>query len=386
MIRLTGGSVAVIRDGAVCFEKKDIWFDPELDLILPEPSDTTVIMVETIDCTGRFITPGLFDSHIHGCFGIDISGASAEDIVKMSSDLARCGISAFLPTTMTMSEDRIRKALQAVSDACDLLENTKGPHADILGVHLEGPFLRSDKAGVQDKDSLMPLSSGIDLIGSLEKDFPGLIKIIDIAPELEGADGFCRRYAGRYVLSAAHSAADYDTALKFFAEGGSSVTHMLNAMEPCLKRAPGIPGAAYDSKDVFVELICDGFHVEPPVLRMVFELFEGRVVAVSDCMSAAGMPDGKYDLGGAEVEVRGGRTYSGTDGKLAGSVTLVSEAAQRLYGYGIAREKIADALISAPYRRLDLEVPELVPGARANVIIMDEDMRITNVFSNGHLV
>ena len=114
MIRLAGGSVAAIREGAVCFEKRDIWFDPELNLILPEPSDTSGITVETTDCTGRYITPGLFDSHIHGCFGTDISDASSEDIVNMSQQLAACGVSAVLPTTMAMSEADIRQAVQPV--------------------------------------------------------------------------------------------------------------------------------------------------------------------------------------------------------------------------------------------------------------------------------
>lgn len=384
MIRLAGGSVAAIRDGAVCFEKRDVWFDPALNLILPEPSDTSAVTVGTIDCTGRYITPGLFDSHIHGCFGTDISDAAPEDIVKMSYMLARSGVSAFLPTTMTMTEDKIRRALSAVSEACCILDNMTGPHAEIQGVHLEGPFLSPSRAGVQNREALMQPS--VSLIENLEKDYPGLIRIIDIAPELEGSDEFCRELSGRYVLSAAHSAADYDTAMKFFRSGGTSVTHMLNAMEPCLKRAPGIPGAAYDSGDVYVEVICDGYHIEPPVLRMVFELFAGRTVIVSDSMSAAGMPDGKYDLGGAEVEVRDGRTYGAPDGRLAGSVTLVSEAASGLYRSGIPREKILSALINAPYRRLKMKAPELVPGEKANVIIMDEDMRITEVFSCGHRV
>lgn len=384
MIRLAGGSVAAIRDGAVCFEKRDVWFDPELNMILPEPADTAGITVETIDCTGRYITPGFFDSHIHGCFGTDISDASPEDIVKMSRSLAGCGISAFLPTTMTLSEDKIRRALSAVSEASSMLGDMAEPHAEILGVHLEGPFLSPSKAGVQDAGALIPPSAS--LVEDLEKDFPSLIRIIDIAPELEGSEEFCSKLAGRYILSAAHSEADYDTAMKFFRSGGTSVTHMLNAMEPCLKRAPGIPGAAYDSKGVFVEVICDGYHIEPVVLRMVFELFAGRIVVVSDSMSAAGMPDGRYDLGGAEVEVRDGRTYSGPDGRLAGSVTLVSEAAKRLYSFGIAREKIVDALTYAPYKRLNIKAPELVPGEKANVIIMDEDMRMTDVFSYGHKV
>ncbi len=370
MIRLAGGSVAVIRDGAVCFEKKDIWLDPGLNLIIQQPSDLSGIAVETVDCSGKFITPGFFDSHIHGCFGVDISDASAEDIVRMSEELAACGICAFLPTTMTLPEDRIREVLQAVSDAVDLLENMTAPHADIPGVHLEGPFLNPEQAAIH----------------SLEKDYPGLIKIIDIAPELDGADEFCREFAGRYVLSAAHTTADYGTALDFFARGGSSVTHMLNAMEPCLKRAPGIQGAAYDCSDVFVELICDGFHIEPPVLRMLFGLFEGRIVIVSDSMSAAGMPDGKYELGGAEVEVRNGRTYGGSDGRLAGSVTLVTEAAQKLYSYGIKRESILDALIYVPYKRLGMTPPMLLPGERADVNILAEDLRLVKVISGGRVV
>jgi len=380
MICLAGGSVAVIRDGSVCFEKKDIWFDPELNMILPPPSDTSDIKAEIIDCTGKYITPGFFDSHIHGGFGYDISNASAEGIVELSCRLAKCGISAFMPTTMTMPKDRIRKTLQAVSDAIVLLESTTGPHAEILGVHLEGPFLSAEKAGVQDKDHLMLPS--IDLIHSLENDFPGLIRIIDVAPELEGAEEFCRNFADNYVLSAAHSAADYDTAMIFFANGGKSVTHMLNAMEPCLKRAPGIPGAAYDSEGTFVEVICDGIHVEPPVLRMIFDLFGDRVIAVSDCMSAAGMSDGTYELGGTEVTVKDGQAFN-CDGKLAGSVTLLPEVAMRLRSAGISVDKILDAVIYAPYRRLDIETPTFGAGQPADINILDDDLKLVKVFSRG---
>lgn len=380
MICLAGGSVCVIRDGEVCFEKKDIWFDPKLDLILPEPVKGSV---ETVDCTGRYITPGFFDSHIHGCMGVDISDSKPEDIVNMSVYLAANGISAFLPTTMTMSEQGICKALRAVADAVAMLEDSSKPYSRILGVHLEGPFLSKEQAAAQDKECLMTPSAGMDLTDRIEKEFPGLIKIIDIAPELDGTEDFCRRYKDRYVLSAAHSVADYDTAKRFFANGGSSVTHMLNAMEPCLKRSPGIPGAAYESEDVYAELICDGHHISPVVLKMLFGLFEGKAVVVSDAMSAAGMPDGDYCLGGAQIEVRDGRTYSKTDGRLAGSVTLVTEAAQRLYGYGVSREEIIASLTVTPYKRINLPMPELVPGNRADINIFDEDMRLVKVFSGG---
>ena len=383
MICLAGGSVSVIRDGKVCFEKRDIWFDPELDLILPAPINGDV---ETIDCTGKYITPGFFDSHIHGCFGTDVSDCTPEDIVTMSGHLARCGISAFLPTTMTMSEDSIKSALESVSEAAGILGNMTEPHAQILGVHLEGPFLSVEQAAAQNKECLINPLEGIGLIDRLENDFPGLIKIIDIAPELEGTEEFCIRYKDRYVLSAAHSVADYDTAKRFFAIGGTSVTHMLNAMEPCLKRSPGIPGAAYETGDVYAELICDGHHISPVVLKMLFELYGGRSVVVSDAMSAAGMPDGEYDLGGAQVEVRDGRTYSKTDGRMAGSVTLVSEAAGRLYRAGISPEKIIAALTVTPYKRIKLPPPELAAGSRADINILDEDMHLVKVFSGGRKV
>ena len=379
MIRLAGGSVAVIRDGEVRFEKGDLWFDPVLNIILPKP---VIDDAETIDCTGMYITPGFFDSHIHGSFGTDISDCTPEDIVKMSCHLASQGISDFLPTTMTMSEERLRRALKAVLEACGMLEDMPEPHARISGVHLEGPFLSSERAGVQDKLHMMLPSAGIEFIRDLENEFPGLIKIIDIAPELEGAEEFCTEFADKYVLSAAHTAADYKTGMRFFANGGASVTHMLNAMESCHKRAPGMPGAAYDSKEVFAEVICDGEHIEPTVLRMLFELFEGRLIVVSDAMSAAGMPDGEYSLGGLEVKVKEGKAYN-NEGKLAGSVTTVTEAAKRLYGYGIERGKIIEALTVTPYRRLKMTPPELVPGGRADINIFDEDMRLVKAFISG---
>ena len=364
------------------FEKRDLWFDPELNIILPEPVKDDA---ETIDCAGMFITPGFFDSHIHGSFGTDISDSTPEDIVKMSCHLASQGISAFLPTTMTMSEERMRRALKAVLEACGILDDMTEPHARISGVHLEGPFLSGERAGVQDKSHMMLPSAGIEFVRDLENEYPGLIKIIDIAPELEGAEEFCREFADKYVLSAAHTAADYKTAMKFFANGGTSVTHMLNAMESCLKRAPGIPGAAYDSKEVFAEVICDGEHIEPTVLRMLFELFAGRLIVVSDAMSAAGMPDGEYSLGGLEVKVKEGKAYN-NEGKLAGSVTLVTEAAGRLYGYGIERETITEALTVTPYRRLRIAPPELVPGGRADINVFDAEMRPVKVFSCGQEV
>ncbi|MCR5615087.1 MAG: N-acetylglucosamine-6-phosphate deacetylase [Saccharofermentans sp.] len=380
MIHLAGGTLAFLLGGELCLAENDIWFDPGLGICIPEPANTTPLPVDTIDCTGKYITPGLFDSHIHGGFGYDISNAAAEGIVDLSCRLARCGISVFLPTTMTMSGADTRKALKAVSDAISIQEDMTSPYARILGVHLEGPFLSREQAAAQNKEYLILPDNKI--MRDLEEEFPGLIKIVDIAPELPGAEEFCSEFKDKYVLSAAHSEADYETAMKFFAGGGRSVTHILNAMEPCLKRAPGIPGAAYDSEGVFVEVICDGMHVEPPVLRMLFDLYEGRVIAVSDCMSAAGMPEGNYELGGAKVTVRDGKAL-GSNGRLAGSVTLLPEAAMRLKNAGIPADMIIDAMVYAPYRRLNIEPPTLWAGQPADINIFDEDLKLVKVFSRG---
>ena len=295
------------------------------------------------------------DTHIHGAFGEDVSDASADGIVKMARRLPEFGVGAFCPTTMTISEDNIMRCFEAVCSARDKLADEGGKYAKILGVHLEGPFMSPNMAGVQNREyCISPVSAG-RIVDRIEKSFPGMLKIIDIAPELEGAVEFISEYKDRYVISLAHTEADYDTACRAFEAGASSVTHLLNAMNPCGKRDPGILGAVFDNRNIYAEIISDGIHISPPVLRMLFALLpEDRIIVVSDSMRGAGMPDGVYKLADADVTVRNGRTYYGPDGNLAGSVTNMGEEEKRLISFGIDPSMVRRACIENPLSRLNI--------------------------------
>lgn len=342
--------------------------------------------VEDRDMGDLTAVPGYFDSHIHGSFGFDSSDGRAEDIVKLASMLPGFGVSDFLPTLVTLDEDRILKAAGAVAEASDKLGSFEGPHANIAGVRLEGPLLSPGMAGVQNPECLVSADKFSLILEKLENEYPGLVKMIDIAPEIEGAMDLVHRFSDRYVFSLAHSDCDFQKALEFLSSGGKSLTHALNAMRPCLKRDPGPLGAAFDNEDSYVEVICDGIHVDPVVLKMMFRLFDGRIIVISDAVRAAGMPDGYYDLGGISVESRGGRTFFGPSGNLAGSVTSMSQEAERLYSFGIDKETIIRSMTCTPRRRLGIS-KDNDPGAlRRNLNFVDDEMRLMCVISQGRLV
>lgn len=330
--------------------------------------------------------PGFFDSHVHGSFGFDVSDGKAEDIVKMAEKMPSFGVSDFLPTLMTLDEDRILSAAEAVSVAMEKLKSSCGAYASITGLRLEGPCLSSLKAGVQDTGSLVGAAMLDSIISKIDSEFPGLLKMIDIAPEIDGAIELVKKYECRYVFSLAHSDCGYEKATEFFEAGGKCLTHALNAMNPCLKRDPGPLGAAFDRKDSYIEVICDGHHVDQTVLRMLFRLFEGRIAVISDAMRAAGMPDGTYDLGGTRVESRNGRTYFGSSGNLAGSVTNLSQESERLFSFGIPEKSVIRALTKTPKERLNVEERISAADGKCNLNLLDGHLRLKCVISRGRLV
>ena len=296
--------------------------------------------------------PGFVDIHIHGAFGYDVSDGKVEDIVKLAIQLASFETSAFCPTTMMLGPDVIERSFEAVAEASEILQKSGRAYAKILGMRLEGPFLNPGMCGVQDSSKAVLPSVGISFIDRLEKNFPGLLKIVDISPELDGAIDMISGYSDRYVFSLAHSAADYDTACKAFKAGATCVTHALNAMNPMLKRDTGILGAAIDC-GAYVEVIADGKHVHAPYLKLLYsDVMEDRLITISDSMRGCLMPDGIYDLGGTDVEVRDGRTYFGPGGDLAGSVTCPGEEYVFLKSLGIPEERIIKTMRDNPLRHL----------------------------------
>lgn len=343
--------------------------------------DSGLFDVSELEPNVKYVVPGFSDSHIHGISGFDTSDGIKDAVTGMAYELIKHGVSSFCPTTMTISKDKIFKCFEAVNEAAVELSQSSIPHAEILGIHLEGPFLNPDKCGVQDTKACMLPSEGFNLIKSLEEKFPNLLKIIDIAPELNGSEEFISEFKDKYFISAAHTSADYDTAFKAFGLGVKGVTHVLNAMNPFEKRAPGVLGAAIDYEKTYVEAICDGIHLHPSVLKMVFAVIaDDKLVIVSDSMRGASMPDGKYLLGDTVVDVRGGRTYFGAKGDLAGSVTNMAEEVSVLKKCGIDAAKIVKAAAINPLLRIDMK-----PDTRC-INLLDENFNLMATVFDGKIV
>ncbi|HOO49177.1 MAG: N-acetylglucosamine-6-phosphate deacetylase [Saccharofermentanaceae bacterium] len=346
-------------------------------------------LINSIDVSDCFVVPGFIDTHIHGAYNFDCSDASIESISKIASSLPTFGVSAFCPTTMTMSREDIESTFKSTDEA---ITKSKPTDATILGIHLEGPFLNSKMCGVQDASFCMNPMEGAKFIDNLLIKYPGLLLEVDLAPELETSLEFISRYKNDFVISLAHSLCNYEQASKAFICGARRITHAFNAMSGIEKRAPGIVGAAFDQDFVFCELICDGYHVDKTIIRMLFKAFGSkRIVVVSDSMRGSGMPDGEYMLYTSLVTTRNGRTYYGKDERLAGSVTNLAKECENLISYGIPVEQVIESLTITPLRSLKLSYEQtglglVTPGARASINVINSKGELLLVFANGILL
>ncbi|HEX6509023.1 MAG TPA: N-acetylglucosamine-6-phosphate deacetylase [Chloroflexota bacterium] len=278
----------------------------------------------TDDYGDAYILPGLIDLHVHGIAGADIMDGTKEAVDRMARRFAAHGVTGFLATTVTQSLDATRQAIAGILASMD--EPQEG-QARILGIHLEGPFLNPEFKGMQNEAYLLPPDEGIarDLLGQAG----GRVVRVSLAPEMPGADRLIRLLRNEGIeVSIAHTGATYEQVLAAVQLGATHVTHCFNAMTGLHHRKPGVAGGAMLSDDLYAELIADGIHVHPAVMRLLIRVKgRERVMLVTDSMSAADMLDGRYEFGGHEVTVRDGVARL-ADGTLASS-TLTMEAAVR---------------------------------------------------------
>ncbi len=334
------------------------------------------------DLAGAYIIPGLVDIHIHGCAGADFSDGSTEGLLRMGSYLAKRGITSFVPASMTLPYDDLRKAFRS---AAEYTEERSSTQAHLAGIHMEGPYLSERKKGAQNGEYLK--SPDPEMFLKLQEESRGLIKIVDVAPELAGAETFIEEVSKRCLVSLAHTEADYDQAMRAFRAGASHVTHLFNAMPPLHHRVPGVIGAAFDARNVCAELVCDGVHIHPAVVRMAFRLFPGRICLVSDAARCCGMPDGWYELGGQQVKLKNGSVRL-ADGTIAGAGSDLFTDMVNAIKFGIpAKEAImAATLIPAREAGIDAETGSLEPGKRADLVICDRKWKSREVFIGGNRV
>lgn len=333
-----------------------------------------------IDLSNKLVIPGLIDQHIHGCGGFDVEDASLEALAAMSEELARHGVTSFCPTVMA----RPIEGLPPILDMIRAGQRQGLSGAYVHGVRLEGPYLSPLKKGAQKESCLSKPDAGEFL--ALWNRYPGLIKIVDLAPELEGAEDFIRRVRSRCVISMAHTAASYEGALEAFRQGVGQATHLFNGMAALGHREPGPAGAVLDSEQVRAELICDGIHIHPAMLRLAFRILGSRAVVVSDSMRAAGMPDGEYTLGGQKVCVRQGTALL-RDGTLAGSTTNLHQELRNLLRFGIPLAQAVKAMTLNPAVQLgaDKTTGSIQPGKYADLVVLDQDYEIFMVLVKGKI-
>ena len=347
--------------------------DKETDLVA---EDGLIVSIEKtkengFDCHGLTAYPGLFDTHCHGCIGVDTIDGGAQAMAKA---MAKRGITSFLPTTMTVAEDQI------VSVCNSLPAHTHGM-AKIRGIHLEGPFIAESRKGAQNPEFIQTPS--LHLLTECPQ-----ATLITIAPELSSAEEFTRLATERGVrVSLGHTDADYDTSAKIFRAGASCLTHTFNCMPPMLHRDPGPIGAAL-TEGGYAQLITDGVHIHKAAVLALYRMFgSDRMIIISDMMAAAGLTDGEYELGGLPVTVRGKRaTLTSSPGTLAGSATFIDDCVRTAISFGIPVKEAFRMASETPARMMGLPCGILAPGYEADFGLYDGDLAIQSTVIDGCLI
>ncbi len=360
-----------VEGKALLFDKKILGIVSEADI----PADAEIISAE-----GCYVAPGLVDVHIHGYLGEDASDGNAEGIRKMAEGVMKNGVTTFLPTTMTVSREELETAFDAVRSLKEESRSWNGAY--IGGVHAEGPFINASKKGAQAAEHIKNPDADWIIANS------DIIKLCTIAPETEGGYEAIKkiRENSDVRVSVGHTEATFEEAMKAFECGATHVTHLFNAQTPLHHRKPGVVGAGL-SADIYAELIADTFHVHPGLFSMVAKCKGDKLVLITDCTRAGGMPDGEYSLGGQPIFVKGIRCLL-EDGTIAGSVLKLNEAVKNMREHtSLPLYEIVAAASLNPANAIGLGESKgsLEAGKDADIIITDEKFDIKKTIIQGEI-
>ena len=341
---------------------------------------------EVIDGQGSYAIPGLIDLHFHGCKGYDFCDGTKEAIAEIAKYEASIGVTAIAPATMTLPVEELERILAVAASYKKEAEESGTQGADLIGINMEGPFISPTKKGAQDERNIIPCDS--DICQRFLDASEGLVKFVGIAPECsEESVHFIQQMKDKVHISLAHTNADYDTAMDAFQAGANHAVHLYNAMPSFTHRAPGVIGAVADNKHVNAELICDGVHIHPSVVRATFQMLGAdRMILISDSMRATGMPDGSYTLGGLEVDVVGNRATLVSDGALAGSATNLLDCMRTVVKkMGIPLETAVACATMNPAKALGEyeNYGSITPGKKGNVVLLDSELNLKMVVKEG---
>ncbi len=351
-----------------------------------EPDETES---DVIDGGGAYAVPGLVDIHFHGCKGYDFCDGTQEALAEIAKYEAQVGVTAICPATMTLPVEELEQILAAAASYKKEAARINPEGADLIGVNMEGPFISKVKKGAQDARNIIPCDA--DICRRFLEASEGLVKFVGIAPEEnENAGEFIEQMKDRVNISLAHTNADYETASRAYRAGANHAVHLYNAMPAYTHRAPGVVGAVADNEHVNAEIICDGVHIHPAVVRSTFKMLGSeRMILISDSMRAAGMPDGRYLLGGLEVDVAGNRATLVSDGALAGSVTNLMDCMKTaVKEMGIPLETAVACATMNPAKALGAydRYGSVTAGKKGNVVLLDQDLNIKTVIKDGKVL
>ena len=331
-----------------------------------------------------FLIPGLIDIHFHGCLGQDFCDGTRDAIECLAKYEIEHGVTGICPATLTLALDDLDAVLSLARDYAE--EGEKEGKARLLGINMEGPFISHVKKGAQNEKYILQCDEKI--LSRFIESSGGLVKFVGLAPE-ENPDfeEFIKKAKGRVKISLAHTNADFETALLAYRAGASHAVHLFNAMTGLDHRNPGVVGATVESKEVYAELITDGIHVHPVMVRAAFALLgEDRVVLISDSLRSTGMPDGIYDLGGQTVKKEGKRCTLVEGGNLAGSVSNVFDCmktAVQLMRIPFKKAILASTINPAKSLGVEKELGSISVGKRADYLILDNDLNLKAVYQSG---
>lgn len=325
---------------------------------------TEEVLPGGIDLGGKRVVPGMIDIHAHGCIGLDTMDA---DFKPMCAYLASKGTTSWLPTTMTMDYDSLRRVTEA---------ETEFPGTDILGFHFEGPYISTKHKGAQNEAFI----KDPDLAGfsQFKK-----VKMITLAPELAGSMEFIEKCG--CVVCLGHTDCDYETAMEAIRHGALCLTHTYNAMPPFHHRKPGPIGAAFESR-IYAQLICDGFHISKPVVLATYRMFgSDRMVIISDSIRPAGLPDGIYESGGLDVHLVDGAARL-ADGTIAGSTATLWQCVCKAVEFGIDFDEAVKMATETPATLIGASHKgRIAAGCDADLLVINDDMSIETVIIKGEV-